>query len=270
MRTFAPEMRKALMYLLLSLGIILVVMFLSGAALGFMGSFLDGFVDGILGNDYAPSKPSDLYFIIGMVILCVACVILQIVFLRLRFASYSIGRIPKEKRWPVTGWAMVTLGGLALLYCTMFNPFISPDENVRDSWVWITRHPIISFFGMGFVEATADLIIFGGMMREILEWKHRPQIIIPVFAIIIGLTSAFFSEPLLAIPATMVGMVEGYVYEYSRSVIPIIIGDLLYWLILVFFIGVGFPGWTILIAAGLIVLGFYSVIKTMEPFKPID
>ena len=264
------QMRKALMYLLLSLGIILVVMFVSGAAIGFMGSFIDGFFDGLNGNDDAPSKPSDLYFVMGMAILCVACAILQIVFLRLRFASYTFGRIPKEKRGSVILWTMVALGGLSLLYCTMSDPFSSPDEAIRDSFGWMTKRPIPSILGMGFIEATADLIIFGGMMREILEWKHRPQIVITVFAAIMCLITVSFSEPTLAIPAMMVGMVEGYVYEYTRSVIPIIIGDIFYWIILVLLIGVSIPGWCAIIAIPLIVLGFYSALKTMEPFKPID
>lgn len=263
-------MRKALMYLLLSLGIILVVMFVCGAAIGFMGNFNDGFLDGLNGNDHAPSKPSDFYFVMGFIILIVACAVLQIVFLRLRFASYTLGRIPKEKRVPVILWTMVALGGLSLLYCTMSDPFSSPDEAVRDSFGWMTKHQLTSIWGMGFMEATADLIIFGGMMREILEWKHRPQIVITVFAAIMCLITVSFSEPTLAIPAMMVGMVEGYVYEYTRSVIPIIIGDIFYWIILVFFIGAGIPGWCAIIAIPIIVIGFYSALKTMEPFKPID
>ena len=205
-----------------------------------------------------------------MGILCIACIILQIVFLRMRFASYTMGRIPKEKRGPVILWTMIALGGLSLLYCTMSDPFSSPDETIRDSFGWITKHKLPTILGMGFIEATADLIIFGGMMREILEWKHRPQIVITVFAAIMCLITVSFSEPILAIPAMMVGMVEGYVYEYTRSVIPIIIGDIFYWIVLVLLIGVGVSGWCALIAILLIILGFYSFLKTMEPFKPID
>ena len=132
MCNFAPEMRKALMYLLLSLGIILVVIFVCGAALGFAGNFIEGFIDGFRGDKNATWNPSDFYFAIGMVILCIACVILQIVFLRMRFASYTMGRmrhIPKEKRGKVIGKAMY---GLALLYCTISKPFFSNDEALRN------------------------------------------------------------------------------------------------------------------------------------------
>ena len=264
MRTFAPEMRKALMYLLLSLGIILVVMFVSGAALGFMGNYIDGFIEDLSDDN------SSRYFVLGMVILCVTCAILQIVFLSLRYASYTMGRIPKNKRRLVISYTGMAMYGLALLYCTISDPFFSNDESLRESFVWIAKHPISSFIGMSFIEATADLIIYGGIMREILEWKHRPQIIVPVFALIIGLASAFFSTPVLAIVSTMTVMFQGYLYDYTRSVIPIIFGDICYWLIIVLLTGLSLPAWCFFIAAILFVPGAFLALQTMEPFKPID
>ena len=269
MRTFAPEMRKALMYLLLSLGIILVVMFVCGAALGFMGNFIEGFIDGFRGDTNATWNPSDIYFALGMCILCIAGIILQIVFLRMRYASYTMGRIPKKKRKEVISFTGMAMYGLALLYCTISDPFLSNDEALQASYAWIAKHPFPSFIGMSFIEATADLIIYGGMMREILEWKHRPQIIVPVFALIIGLISAFFSAPVRAI-ITMTVMFQGYLYDYTRSVIPIIFGDIIYWLIIVLFTGLSLPAWCFFIAAILFVPGAYLALQTMEPYKPID
>ena len=258
------------MYLLLSLGIILVVMFVSGAALGFMGNFIEGFIDGFRGDANATWNPSDIYFALGMGILCIASIILQIVFLRMRFASYTIGRIPKNKLRLVISYTGMAMYGLALLYCTISAPFLSNDESLRASFEWIDKHPFPSFIGMAFIEATADLIIYGGMMREILEWKHRPQIIVPVFALIIGLTSAFFSAPVLAIITTITVMFQGYLYDYTRSVVPIIFGDIMYWLIIVLLTGLSIPAWCFFIAAILFVPGAYLALQTMEPFKPID
>ena len=276
MRTFAPEMRKALMYLLLSLGIILVVLFVSGAVLGFMGDFIEGFIDGFRGDTNVTS-PSDFYFAIGMGIFGIACIILQIVFLRMHFASYTMGRmgcIPEEKRGKVIskviGNAGMAMFGLALLYCTISDPFFSNDETLRESYAWITKHPIPSLIGMVFIEGTADLILYGGIMRELLEWKHRPQIIVPVFGLIIGLLSACFSSPVLAIPSTMAVMFQGYLYDYCRSVVPIIIGDFFYWLIIILFIDLSLPAWFFFIAAVLIVPGAAIALQTMEPYKPID
>ena len=277
MRTFAPKMRKALMYLLLSLGIVLVVMFVCGAALGFAGSFIEGFIDGFHGDTNATWNPSDFYFAIGMCILSIACVILQIVFLRMRFASYTMGRmrcIPKEKRGKVIGKVIGNTGmamyGLALLYCTISDPFFSNDDSLRESYAWMAKHPILSLTGMSFIEATGDLVIYGGIMRELLEWKHRPQIIVPVFGLIIGLLSACFNNPVLAIPTTMAVMFQGYLYDYSRSVVPIIFGDICYWLMIVILIGVTIPTWCFFIAAILFVPGAAIALQTMEPYKPID
>jgi len=160
--------------------------------------------------------------------------------------------------------------GLALLNCTISDPFFSNDESLRESYAWIAKHPISSLIGMAFIEATADLIIYGGMMREILEWKHRPQIIVPAFALIIGLTSAFFSAPVLAIITTMTVMFQGYLYDFTRSVIPIIFGDIIYWLIIVLLTGLSIPAWCFFIAAILFVPGAYLALQTMEPFRPID
>lgn len=258
------------MYLLLSLGIILVVMFVCGAALGFMGNFIEGFIDGFRGDTNATWNPSDIYFVLGMGILCIAGIILQIVFLRMRYASYTIGRMPKNKRRQVISYTGMAMYGLALLYCTISDPFLSNDEALRASYAWIAKHPFPSFIGMSFIEATADLIIYGGMMREILEWKHRPQIIVPVFALIIGLISAFFSAPVLAIITTITVMFQGYLYDYTRSVVPIIFGDIIYWLIIVLLSGLSIPAWGFFIAAILFVPGAYLALQTMEPYKPID
>ena len=273
MCNFAPEMRKALMYLLLSLGIVLVVMFVCGAALGFAGNFIEGFIDGFKGDTNATWNPSDFYFAIGMVILCIACIILQIVFLRMRFANYTLGRmksIPKKKIGIVIGNTGMAMYGLALLYCTISDPFFSNDEALRESYAWMASHPVLSLIGMSFVEATADLILYGAIMRELLEWKHRPEIIVPVFGLIIGLLSACFSSPVLAIPSTMAVMFQGYLYDYCRSVVPIIIGDFIYWLIIILLIGVNLPAWFFFIAALLIISGAVIALQTMEPYKPID
>ena len=160
--------------------------------------------------------------------------------------------------------------GLGLLYCTISDPFFSNDEALRESYTWMSQHPVLSLIGMSFVEATADLVIYGAIMRELLEWKHRPEIIVPVFGLTIGLLSACFSTSVLIIPAAMAVMFQGYLYDYCRSVIPIIIGDFFYWLIIILLIGTSLPAWFFFIAAALFVPGAIIALQTMEPYKPID
>ena len=130
------------MYLLLSLGIVLVVMFVCGAVIGFAGNFFEALHNGIL----AQTNPSSIYFALGMIILCIACLVLQIVFLRMRFASYTMGRIPKgKKRGIVIGNAGMAMYGLGLLYCTISDPFFSNDEALRESYAWMSQHPCLLY-----------------------------------------------------------------------------------------------------------------------------
>ena len=267
-------MRKAVMYLLLALGIVLGVLFVGGALTGFVAGIIDGY------NNNAPGTTDSKSLLLsgGAVLILLCCLVLQIVFLRLGYAKYSVGRIPKEKRWQVVLWLMVAMGGVALLYSFLYNPLAEPDgtlitaedETVRDSWRLIKENPIASFLLFVIIEATGDLILFGGVLREILEWKHRPQIVIPVFGGIMALFTAIFSNPLLIIPAMMVAKIEGWVYEYSRSVIPVIIGDAFYWVVMLAVMGIIFPWWVFFIACVLVVAGAYFTLSTMEPYKPID
>ena len=259
-------MKKALMYLLLALGITLGVVFVGGAVISFFAGFVDGY------NESSPGTTDSRTMILssGMILVLLTCVILNIVFLRLRYASYAVGRIPKEKRWQVVAWLVLAISGLTLVYSMMWNPLTDSDEAARASYAWMKEHLVTSVILCVIIEATADLIIFGGVLREILEWKHRPEIVIPVFGAVIGLLSGLFSHPLLIIPGMMMAQLEGYVYEYSRSVIPVIICDSVFWVVMLCLMGITFPWWCLLIAAAMIIPGTFFAIKTMEPYKPID
>lgn len=259
-------MKKALMYLLLALGITLGVVFVGGAVISFCAGFIDGY------NESSPGSTDSRTMILssGMILVLLTCVILNVVFLRLRYASYAVGSVPKEKRWQVIVWLMLAMVGLTLVYCMMYNPLTDSDEVVRSSFAWMKEHPILSVLLCVIIEATADLIIFGGVLREILQWKHRPEIVIPVFGAVMGLLSGLFSHPLLIIPGMMIAQLEGYVYEYSRSVIPVIVCDSVFWVAMLCLLGVTFPWWCLLIAAAMIIPGTLFAMKTMEPYKPID
>lgn len=255
------------MYLLLALGICLVVLFVGGALVGFVSGFIDGF------NEAAPDTSDDsknLLFSSGMVLVLLACVILQVVFLRLGYASYTVGRIPKEKRWQVIAWLVLAMAGLAMIYGLMYNPLADSDDAVVSSYHWIKDHPVISLPYLILIEATGDLILFSGVLREILDWKHRPIIVITVFAFIMAVFSGLFSSPMVMIPAYILAIIEGYVYEYGRSVIPVIVCDSVFWLVMVSLLGITLPGWSYFGACVLIVPSTYFALKTMEPYKPID
>jgi len=270
-------MKKAMMYLLLALGIVLGVAFIGGAFVGFASGFIDGYSNNAPGTTESKSLLSSAGAV-AILLVGLCCFALHMVFIRLGYASYSVGRIPKEKRWQVVAWLCVAMGGMALLYCFLYNPLADPDgtlttaenETVRDSWRLLKENPITTFLLFVAIEATADLVLFGGVLREILEWKHRPQIVITAFGVIMALLTAIFSNPLLMIPNMMGAMIGGWVYEYSRSIIPIIIGDTFYWLAMLTIIGMTLPWWCFFLACVLIVAGGYFAISIMEPYKPID
>lgn len=259
-------MKKAMMYLLLALGIVIAVVLVSGAVVGFAAGFIDGYNEAHPGT----TDSKDLILSSGMVVVLLCCAILNIVFLRLRYASYTAGHIPQKIRWRVVVWLVLAMVGLTLVYTMMYNPLTDSDDAVRISYAWMKEHPVISMILCVIIEATADLIIFGGVLREILEWKHRPEIVIPVFGAVMGLLSGLFSHPLLIIPGMMIAQLEGYVYEYSRSVIPVIICDGVFWVVMLSLMGITFPWWCLLIAAAMIIPGTLFAIKAMDPFKPID
>ena len=189
-------MKKAMMYLLLALGIIIAVVFVSGAVMGFAAGFIDGY------NEAHPdtTQASSLIVCSGVVFALLACAILNWVFLHFRFASYTGGRMPKEASWRVLPLLMLVMGGMALVYSIMYNPLIpydgtlntESDQNVRDYYLMIKNNPLFSLPMLVLVEGTADLILFGAVLREILEWKHKPEIIIPVFAGLMGLFSGLW------------------------------------------------------------------------------
>ena len=263
-------MKKAMMYLLLALGITLIVMFIGGAIVG----FVVGFIDGFQGNEVDATSSMSLMVYAGSFSVILLCVILNWVFLKLDFASYTIGRIPKSMsvRIKVCLGMILAMAGLTVVHCMMMDVSFATESDalVKESCAWMRQHPVYSVFILAIVEATANLVIYGAVLREILEWNHRPAIIIPVFAAIMGLFSLLGGNPLLMLPAFMVAQLEACVYEYTRSIIPLIIGDVAFWIVMLCLVGIPTHGWWLFVALALAIPGGLLAMNTMEPYKPID
>jgi hypothetical protein len=75
---------------------------------------------------------------------------------------------------------------------------------------------------------------------------------------------------MLMIVSMMMAQLEALVYEYTRSVIPIIIGDVAFWAVTLCLIGIPSSGWWLLIGIILVLPGLYLAVNLMEPYKPID
>ena len=258
-------MKKAMMYLLLALGITLVVMFIGGAMVGLIAGFIDGFS----GNQLGTTTSKSVMVYAGSVSLILLCIILNWVYIKLGFASYTIGRAPKKARWKVYACVIPVFACLAILNNAMPSQELELGYSVQESYDWMRSHFLFSIVIIAIVEATGNLIIYGAVLREILDWKHRPFVVIPVYAAIMGLFSVIVTpSPFVAI-GFLVAWVEGWIYEYSRSVIPVIIGDVVYWIIVLSMIGTSW-GWLAFLPFIVVLPAYLYAIKALEPTKPID
>ena len=118
------------MYLLLAFGIILGVLFVGGAVMGFVAGFIDGFQ----GNETGTTSVLNMMTVGGCCMILVLALVLNWVFLRLGYASYSVGRIPQKVRWKVILALAMAMAGLAVLYCIVYNPIIEPDGTIIDDY----------------------------------------------------------------------------------------------------------------------------------------
>ena len=263
-------MKKAMMYLLLALGITLVVIFIGGAMVGLIAGFIDGFS----GNKVGTTTSMSVMVYAGSASVILLCVILNWVFLKLGFAKYSLGRIPKNNavRVKVAAGMILAMAGMAVLHCLMMDVTknFESDALISESYAWMRQHPIYSILILVIVEATGNLVIYGAILREILEWKHRPAIVVPVFAAIMGIISLLGGNPMLMLPSFLVAQIEGCVYEYTRSIIPLIIGDVAFWIVMLCLGGLPTQGWWFFVAVALAVPGVLLALNPMEPYKPID
>ena len=263
-------MKKAMMYLLLALGITLVVMFIGGAMVGLIAGFIDGFC----GNELGSTTSMSVMVYAGSTSLILLSIILNWVFIKLGFAKYSLGRIPKQNsvRIKVAAGMILAMAGLAVVQFMMMDVSKNFEGGsvLRESYAWMCQHPIYSILILIIIEATGNLVIYGAILREILEWKHRPVIVIPVFAGVMAVSCIIGGEPMLLLPSMIMALFEGWVYEYTRSIIPLIIGDVAFWVVMLCLAGIPTHGWWFIIAAVVAIPGILLALNPMEPYKPID
>ena len=258
-------MKKAMMYLLLALGITLVVIFIGGAMLGLIAGFIDGFY----GNEVGTTTSMSVIVYAGSASILLLCIILNWVFLKLGFASYTLGRAPKKSRLKVYVCMVIFFATIAILNNAMPSQELFWGDSVQESIGWMRSHPVYSILLIVIIEATANLVIYGAVLREILDWKHRPVVIIPIYAGVMGVFSILVSQTSFATIGFIIALAEGWIYEYSRSVVPVIIGDVAYWIVILSSIGTSWGWFAFLPLVATIYLLVYAM-KELEPTKPID
>lgn len=258
-------MKKAIMYLLLALGITLVVMFIGGAVVGLIAGFIEGFY----GIESRTSLSMNVMVYAGSVSILLLCIVLNWVFLKFGFASYSLGRAPKKARWKVYACMVLFFASIAILNNAMPTQGAKSGISILESMGWMKSRPVFSILVIIIVEATANLIIYGAVLREILDWKHRPVVVIPVYACIMGIFSIFVSQLSFATIGFIIALAEGWIYEYSRSVIPVIVGDVAYWIVVLSMVGTSW-GWLAFVPVIVVLPALVYAMKVLEPTKPID
>ncbi len=265
------------MYLLLALGITIGMLLFGGALTGFVAGFMDGYLGeayGTSANAASTELMSSVMLGCSMFVFVLACALLQWIFLRQKFASYTLGSIPKAVRWRALGWLVVCMSGLAVIFILLFN-FSSAGIDIKhdttaSSYLWLQQHLLLALPAIILVEATCDLIIYGAVLRELLEWRHQPALIISIYAALMGLMSGLAHEPLLILPVFLTALAEAWFYEYSRSVVPVIIGDVVFWILVLAFIFRPLPDWLFFPAGIAVIAGLWLMLRAMEPWKPID
>jgi len=271
----AKEMKKALLYLLLAVGILIAGLLLGGALVGFITGLIDGYRD----NHPGTTNPEHvMYYVMGVSFVLI-CVVLQLVFLRRGFASYSRGLIPQGQLWKLIVLTMMVMSGMAMIYLTIHNPIAETASTLmgepdKENWLlhlWLYGHPWCSIPLYALLEATGDLVLFGGVLRALLEWKHRPMLVIGISTLVMGGVFWLFAEnPLLICLSMVMFMIEGWIYECTRSVIPLACGDAFFWVVAFLLMGKELSSWYYLGGFVLILPSLFYLIKVTDLFKPID
>lgn len=268
-------MKKALLYLLLAVGILIAGLLLGGALVGFITCLIDGYRD----NHPGTTNPEHvMYYVMGVSFVLI-CVVLQLVFLRRGFASYSRGLIPQGQLWKLIVLTMMVMSGMAMIYLTIHNPIAETASTLmgepdKENWLlhlWLYGHPWCSIPLYALLEATGDLVLFGGVLRALLEWKHRPMLVIGISTLVMGGVFWLFAEnPLLICLSMVMFMIEGWIYECTRSVIPLACGDAFFWVVAFLLMGKELSSWYYLGGFVLILPSLFYLIKVTDIFKPID
>lgn len=262
------------MYLLLALGISLGVLFVGGALGGFIAGYADGF------NDAKPGTTSPAQYATVMVVVMVVLwtVAMQWTFLANRFASYTLGLIPKNRLWSVTLMAFLTFAGLNMLEMVNYHPLADGAPESREIWQWVATHRWQSILLLIAVDVTYMLVLYGAIFRAVAEWKPNAEpnllmvafgiaVLIPMFAIV------FFVDTEITrtmIPTFMSIQLACMIFLCTRSVVPLLIGSTLADVLTFAFIDVSLNGWFFIPAAVLMFVGGWGTWKATETYRPIE
>lgn len=262
------------MYLLLALGISLGVLFVGGALGGFIAGFVDGYNEAAVGT----TSPAQYVTIVAVVLVVLWTVAMQWTFLANRFASYTLGLIPKNRLWSVTLMTFLVFAGLNMLDMVVYNPLADSDSESQEIWQWVATHRWQSILLLIPVDVTYLLVLYGAIFREIADWKPNAEpnllmgafgaaVFFPMFAVVLIVDAELVRS---MIPTFMSIQVACMVFLCTRSVVPLLIGCTLADVLSFAFIDVSLNGWYFFPAAILMFVGGWGAWKATEGYRPID
>ena len=211
-------MNKALLYILLFVGISFVVFFAGGLLAGV-------FVN--LSERHHDLPKSDIHAIAmtSLVIVTLWGAIQHVVFLKFGYADYSMGRLNKTQLWKMTLAAFMVFLGLKMLDRLLIS--VGDDTDVLAFYDWMHLHPVASMTLLIIINVTLDLVIIGGIFREINDHYRKPAITIPIAAGVFGLITGLISGGQGTVLYFLFFLIAFWIYECTHSVLPIVIGDML-------------------------------------------
>lgn len=258
-------MKKALLYLLLTLGISFTVLLVAGAFVGFISGFIDGYNENPTGTT---DSEIVMYVMIGICFMLI-CGLLHQIFIRRGYSSYTWGRIPEGERQKVVIPMIIVMIGMAFVYQFVDN--LQPDKKDTEMFLWYHQHPGFFFPLNLLMEATGYLVFLGGILRELLEWKHRPLLVIGSLALLWGVFFFFFEDNPWVVCFTVVSfIIDAWVYECTRSIIPSVCGSFCFEIVTFLTSDATPVSWYLLLATILILPSLLYLNKAMDVFKPID
>lgn len=267
-------MRKAIMYLLLALGITLGVLFVGGA----IGGFIVGFVDGWNGAKNGTSSSVQYGTIAAVVMVVLWTVAMQWTFIRNRFASYTLGLIPKNRLWTVTLMAFFAFAGINMLEMVIYHPLVDGNPESLENWQWIMEHRWLTIILLIPADITYMLVLYGAIFREIVEWKPNVDpnllptsfsvvVLIPMFVLIFFIDSDLTRS---LIPSFMSIQLACMIYLCTRSIVPLLIGSTLADVLSIAFFDANLGGWYFIPACVLMLVGAWGIWKATETYRPIE
>ena len=257
-------MKKAILYFLIFAGISVVM------TLGII--FLVGFFSRPEICEAVGMERTSVFLTVYLSMVVLWAILIIFIFTRCRYASLSFGNLTGNNRWTIVLLSFFIFLAFYLPTVWVRSQIVPHDVEALANLQLYQSHPFMSLTILGLFYTTIQLVSLGAIMREVLPICRTPWIPILVIASLqaipnwgdggaLGITSVIF--------AIISGSMEGWLYYYTRSIWPAVLGELFADFILWMFLDNAPPAF--LAVAGLIAFPFagYLMIRKIYGYQPV-